>query len=154
MVFCRSFDLEERINRFFQTRHVSFFPDILPPGVYLLSILTLGETRVAKKKEEFATEFEFNLTFLLSLRGSSSFSTFFLPFPPAPPPDLAKKLSATRITTHFRVLSLSRKFDRTCVYVSFVEGEREGTRRKQTKERSMCNQLGRVISSIGVVESG
>lgn len=138
MVFCRSFDLEERINRFFQTRHVSFFPDILPPGVYLLSILTLGETRVAKKKEEFATEFEFNLTFLLSLRGSSSFSTFFLPFPPAPPPDLAKKLSATRITTHFRVLSLSRKFDRTKLVFTFLlskvkERAREGNKRRSDR---------------------
>lgn len=46
--------------------------------MYLHSIFTLGET--SEEGERVATEFEFDLTFLLSLRGSSSFFTFFFFF--------------------------------------------------------------------------
>lgn len=129
-----------RANRFFQTRHVSFFPDILP--VVYIYTRYLHSVKRASEGERVATEFEFDLTFLLSVRQVSPL--FFLRTRQA-------KLSATRITTHFRL----RKFlawpiskRNLFVYVFYPPKVKEKSRTTDsTKEtRNKRNDRWRAIS--------
>ena len=128
-----------RANRVFQTRHVSFFPDILP--VVYIYTRYLHSVKRASEGERVATEFEFDLTFLLSVRQVSPL--FFSqnspgetqrdedndPFSPAQIlglTDLEAKLVCLRF--------LSAEGEREVTHDRFDEGN------EKQKERSMaCN---------------